>query len=442
MNERESQLIAELRRRELASGAELAAALNMSQPTLSRALAALPPSRLHRVGGGRSTRYAWRREVAGRTRWPLYRLDEAGEPHRVATLHPLTGAAWHVELEAPWPSMRSPLFPNMIFPDWPWFLDDLRPMGFLGRLFARTCADLLRVPRDPRAWSAEQTVRALSRFGSDLPGAWILGEDMLASVRAPPSDDLPATLTSNLLLSRAEYVMEGRWPGSSAAGEQPKYTLELKNKDGGHRSLLVKFSGDISNPVQARWADLLRAEHLANGILRAAGIAAAQTTLHEAGNRVFLLGERFDRTPSRGRRALVSLHALNAAFGDVNRNWAASAEDLHMQGWVDETGAGRMGVLWWFGQLIGNTDMHDGNLSLFFPPEPPLQLAPVYDMTPMALAPRPDGTLPERPPIPAPPPPEQTLAYEQAKTLAKRFREQVLHEKAFSVSFRNAFLSE
>ncbi len=439
MDSRENKLIAELRRRELASATELAEALEISQPTLSRALAALPVAHVHRVGGGRSVRYAWRREVAGRTRWPLYRLDEAGDAHRVATLHPLSGSAWHLELHEAWPSLRSSLFPNHVFPDWPWFLDDLRPRGFLGRLFARTCADLLALPRDPRDWSAEHTLRALARFGAELPGAWILGEDMLAAARTAPPGDAPASLSSELLLAQAEDVLEGRWPGSSAAGEQPKFTLELRSPTGNSRSLLVKFSGDRSDPVQTRWADLLRAEHLANGILRSAGIPAADTSLHEAGNRLFLVGERFDRTPACGRRALVSLHALNAAFGDVNRSWLASAEDLRAQGWLDAAAAGDLALAWAFGRRIGNTDMHDGNFSFFLSPQRPLRPAPVYDMTPMALAPRPDGSLPGQRPLLPPPPPEQNQLHAAAEALALRFREQVAGDPAFSPSFQQAF---
>ena len=51
--------------------------------------------------------------------------------------------------------------------------------------------------------------------------------------------------------------------------------------------------------------------------------------------------------------------------------------------------------LWHFCQLIGNTDMYDGNLS-FVPGEPGLRLAPVYDMLPMLYAPQRGVELPER----------------------------------------------
>ncbi len=439
MIHRNQEAITALNRQGLTSAQELSAVLNISQPTVSRTLATLPKSRLHRTGKGRATRYGWRRDVAGKCAWPLYRLDEQGAAHLTATLYPLAGRTWHLDLEESWPSMMDPMFPNSLFPDWPWFLDDIRPGGFLGRLFARMTAQQLPVPRDPRDWSAEHTLLALSQFGADLPGAWILGEDMLAEATAPLPLQGGHPLTDKELRHRAESVLEGQWPGSSAAGEQPKFTLEHRQPDGSRQSLLVKFSGDLAQPPQKRWADLLRAEQLANQILDTAGILASKTRLHAADNRLFLISERFDRTSAGGRRAWVSLHALNAAFGDINRTWSASAEDFQQQGWLSKQSAHNISVLWWFGRLIGNTDMHDGNFSLFFTPELPLKPTPVYDMCPMALAPRADGTLPESlPPVPHPPP-AQKQAFETARTLSQQFHDGILNDTSYSRNFREAF---
>lgn len=439
MNDRKSACIAALNRQGLSSAQELAAAMNISQPTLSRTLASLPPSHLYRVGKARASRYGWCREAAGRTAWPLYYLDEHGETRHAATLVPLSGKTWHLQPEEFWPSMTHPLFPNGLYPDWPWFLDDIRPGGFLGRLFARMSAGYLKVPPDPRDWSPEHLLLAVSQFGANLPGAWIFGDEMLEQASNPIALPRYDSLPRSFLTERAESVLEGTWPGSSAAGEQPKFTLDTLRADGTHASLLVKFSGSLSDPVQARWADMLRAEHLANRILAEAGISASKTTLQKEGNRLFLVSERFDRTPSGGRRAWVTLHALNAAFGDLNRNWAASAGDLQRQGWLSNQDADSLSVLWWFGRLIGNTDMHDGNVSLFFAPDLPLRTAPVYDMCPMALAPRADGTLPESLPSVPHPPPAQKRNFENARSLAKRFSENIQNNPAFSKSFQKAF---
>ncbi|KZT13459.1 hypothetical protein A1D30_23895 [Acidovorax sp. GW101-3H11] len=46
-----------------------------------------------------------------------------------------------------------------------------------------------------------------------------------------------------------------------------------------------------------------------------------------------------------------------------------------------------------FGTLIGNTDMHSGNLSCLSEGHRPYELAPVCDMTPMAFAPTAGGRI-------------------------------------------------
>lgn len=46
-----------------------------------------------------------------------------------------------------------------------------------------------------------------------------------------------------------------------------------------------------------------------------------------------------------------------------------------------------------FGRLIGNSDMHQGNLGFQYADYGPLPMAPVYDMLPMSLAPSRAGVL-------------------------------------------------
>lgn len=54
-----------------------------------------------------------------------------------------------------------------------------------------------------------------------------------------------------------------------------------------------------------------------------------------------------------------------------------------------------------FGRLIGNSDMHQGNLGFHLQDRGPLALAPVYDMLPMSLAPSRSGVLRTASPIAA-----------------------------------------
>jgi serine/threonine protein kinase HipA of HipAB toxin-antitoxin module len=49
--------------------------------------------------------------------------------------------------------------------------------------------------------------------------------------------------------------------------------------------------------------------------------------------------------------------------------------------------AATIAVIWCFGRLNSNTDMHAGNQSFYYEGDSKLRLAPVYDMLPMASAP-------------------------------------------------------
>ena len=437
------ELEREFSRRGICSAAELTGALAISQPTLSRILTAFPPERLHRIGRGRSTRYALHQRFEGLgTHWPLYQIGENGEPSRIADLHALHGGAWHVEQQHPWNTLRGSIFADGIFPGWPWFLDDSRPQGFLGRLFARNFSTEHRVPADPRRWMPEHILSALLRKGHDLPGAFVVGEEMLALARQRFAADVIAGAGREDAYARlAASVMEGQWPGSSAAGEQPKFIACTENADGQPCPVIVKFSGDMNDPAQARRADLLVAECLADNILLEAGIPAARTDILYHRNRCYLESVRFDRTPAGGRRHLISLLALDAAYyGDITSPWPQAARRLERDGFLDTASVERLRMLWWFGQCMGNSDMHYGNISLHFGPDWPCQLAPVYDMSPMALHPRTDGSLPDRlPPVP-PCPPEESSVFEQAADLAAEYRGRLLSDPRLTPSFKAAIV--
>jgi hypothetical protein len=51
--------------------------------------------------------------------------------------------------------------------------------------------------------------------------------------------------------------------------------------------------------------------------------------------------------------------------------------------WITASVLDQIQAIWWFGRLIGNTDMHLGNLAFV----PGLNVAPVYDMLPAMYAP-------------------------------------------------------
>jgi len=233
----------------------------------------------------------------------------------------------------------------------------------------------------------------------------------------------------------ADQAIAGEWPGSSAAGEQPKFTACVR-RDGLPVSVIVKFSGSAGRPEDQRWADLLMAEHVAASLLNRHGIPAARTSIVRCG-RAFLEVTRFDRTGAHGRRNIVSLSSLSAAFyGELMAPWTQIASTLEADGWITPEDARRMALLWWFGTLIGNTDMHYGNLSFYLTPGRPLRLAPAYDMLPMFYRPDLEGRLPDRQLSPAPPPPEQIDTWSRAIEIAIEFWRAVADEQEISREFR------
>lgn len=411
------QLAAALARQPAASAQDLAARLGVSLPTVHRLLRAAP-AQVVSLGRARRTRHAWRRALRGQAGdLAVYRVDAQGVPHAWASLAliepqgcamPLDGADWPVP-----PDARDGWWPGL-----PYSLQDMRPQGYMGRQFARAVHEGLQLPPDPRAWSDDDVLVALSRAGGDTVGDLIVGDEALRRWQAGRLD-APAPLAGSELpaayLALAAQAVAGGGAGSSAAGEFPKF-VALRAPDhvpeGMPRTphVLVKFSGAGGTPAERRWADLLLAEHLALQAcathLAGQGVQAAFTRWLQAGGRAFLEVERFDRHGRWGRSPLVSLEAVNAAFlGLPHLPWPELAVPLARGGWLADGALAAVRVLWWFGRLIGNTDMHLGNLS-FRPHAGRLALAPAYDMLPMRYAPLGGGELaplmPLEPPLPLP----------------------------------------
>jgi hypothetical protein len=93
-------------------------------------------------------------------------------------------------------------------------------------------------------------------------------------------------------------------------------------------------------------------------------------------------------------RALHSLGSLDDEFTcDRSAPWPAAVERLVQQRLVAHEALPAVQLLYAFGVLIANTDMHMGNLSFLSAPGRACTLAPAYDMLPMALAPSAAGAL-------------------------------------------------
>jgi hypothetical protein len=254
---------------------------------------------------------------------------------------------------------------------------------------------------------------------------------------------LPASQLGAAYSQLAEQAVSAGVPGSSAAGEFPKFTALRDDLAAATPHVLVKFSGADDSATVRRWADLLVCEHLA--LLAAAalpGVTAARSRIIGHAGRTFLEVERFDRHGLFGRSRLVSLGTLDAAFlGDGSSDWTRLSTRLAAAGLLDEAGLLAVQHLWWFGRLIANSDMHTGNLS--FRPQQGrlglgsgLELAPAYDMVPMLYAPLPGGELPRRdfePPLPLP---AQRAVWTTACTAAGRFWREAAQDTRISAGFR------
>jgi hypothetical protein len=427
-------LLRELRAWRVQPAGVLAERLGVSRPTLARAVRGLGDQIVSR-GQARRTAYAARRQVRGSIRpFPLYRIDEAGVSHQVAVLYPLYGGGFAMEFQEPSPW---PLQDRMVdgwFDALPYFLDDMRPQGFLGRHFARNHSDLLQVSSDPAVWSEDDVVHALSLLASDAPGNYVLGEQAMRLALAPSSAQPVINANRDAAFEAlARSSMTAGQQGSSAGGEFPKFTVAREVQGRAFHSI-VKFSGADGSPSSQRWADLLVCEHLALSVLdQELGVCAAASEVHVANGRTFLEVERFDRSGGAGRLPVCSWMALNAALvGDVGRPWPEAAQGLLAEGLMADEGMWRLQRMWQFGRLIGNTDMHDGNLTF----RPGLDLAPAYDMLPMLYAPARGVEVLEREFSPARPLPGERDVWLEAAGAAVHFWNTAAKDHRISNGFR------
>ena len=144
---------------------------------------------------------------------------------------------------------------------------------------------------------------------------------------------------------------------------------------------------------------------------------------------------RFDRHGEFGRSPVCSWLALNAAvLGVSDHSWIAGARALLREKLVTRETADDIARIWHFGQLIGNTDMHEGNLS--FRPGPSLKLAPIYDMLPMMYAPVRGVELPQRQLAPQLPLPGERELWMQAAHAATAYWDTAGKDRRISPAFR------
>ena len=433
------QLTSVLGRMPRSSAPELAAALHISIRTLHRLLAELSAEQWVCAGQSRRTRYAQRRTLRGiPTDIPLYAVDETGRVHllsKLALLHrqgalmPMDNIGWPVP-----PGSRDGWWDGLPYP-----LYDIRPQGFIGRQFAQAEHQRLSVSSNPNEWNDDDIVFVLSQSGWDVSGNLLLGDaayKLWLDNKLTPREPVTEAGLGEHYVECAEQALIGGKVASSAAGEFPKFTALRQH---GHATphVLVKFSGAGESAAERRWADLLVCEHLAlECAATLPGLASARTRVVQHRARTFLETERFDRAGLHGRLPLCSLDSLShALLGSGSTDWTLLASGLQGLGLMDADTVRAIELLWWFGRLIGNTDMHLGNLS--FRVAPVLQLAPAYDMLPMMYAPLPGGEVPPRELMPALPLPAQREVWNIACVAALVFWHRASADPRISEAFQS-----
>ncbi|MBX9766345.1 MAG: type II toxin-antitoxin system HipA family toxin YjjJ [Bdellovibrionales bacterium] len=416
-----------LRARGVLSQKEICQTLAISQSTFSRAIQDLVPDEILRFGEARKTVYAAKRAVSdvGDSITVLL-IDQNGKARTKGTLHGIFPSGFM------WVSEEGSRFET--FKDLPYFLDDLRPQGFLGRLVPRLYPEL-GYPTDIRNWSGDHTLGYLTRHGFDTMGQILLGDRALILYDRAKKSAEENQITKNQRASGyprfASETLEKGSPGSSAAGEQPKFTCHLELSKDRPTSMIVKFSPQMKESVGRRIADLLVCEHLALTLLQKAGIPTSTSSLFEFKGQMFLEVERFDRTASGGRRGMISLNALNLEFVANTGSWTDVARDLNQKRIITKDSLQLISRLDLFGELIANSDRHNGNLSFFFDDFQVGTLTPVYDMLPMLYMPQ-QGQVIERKYAPQPPQVAQLPFWSWAQTLAKDYWEQISKESRVS----------
>jgi len=417
-----------------ATSREIQAATGLSQAAVSRQLRQMSAS-IIKFKEGRSPLYAITRNAfGGDDKLPLYMVDAHGNNTAVAYIRPLAHGGYFVEQLTGMPSVLLGERKNGLYSSLPYFLFDLAPQGFLGRQIAEEMASQSDAfPTDPRDWTEEHVGRYLVSNGDDLPGNFKFGEQAHLRVRRKP-----IAVTTEDYPQLAENVMNGIIPGSSAGGEQPKFTAFC-----GERSahVIVKFSPKGDEPIARRWRDILITEFHATEALHAENFPAAETRLIEKSGRLFLESQRFDRAGEYGRMSMISLQYIDAEFTGEGHGWHRAMHKLRKLDLVSWQHCFDTMVLWAFGLLINNADMHLGNLSMSIDGGV-FRILPVYDMCSMGFAPKagevrpysfvpPDidalvGTDVIKKPLPA-----------VVKTMARDFWDRVASDDRISSEFRH-----
>ena len=217
-------LLKAVRQAGVATSAELQRRIGKSQPTISRWLRESDAD-IVRLGQGRGARYAVPDLIWGLpARQPLYWNGS----ERWGTLTFLAGNRIHVV---------GPKIDQLTHGELPWFLDNFRLEGYLGRAWAKTLA----FDHNPENWSLAQILYANCQFACDPPGAISIGEPKGEPVISAPSSRRgrfsQMTCHWNVMMipdaRRGDILCQRRGPPENTAGNKPaspRYRAQMDDK--------------------------------------------------------------------------------------------------------------------------------------------------------------------------------------------------------------------
>lgn len=419
-----------------ATSREIQTATDLSQTAVARQLRGLK-SRVVKLQNGRSPKYAVTRTAfGGNDKLPLSIVDPHGNTVLAAYIRPLAHGGFFVEPATGMPPLLLGESGIGLYEDLPYFLSDLSPQGFLGRKVAEEMASQSDdFPTDPRNWNTNHIGRYLVSNGDDLPGNFKFGEQALLRVRRKP-----VVVPDREYPALADSVISGVIPGSSAGGEQPKFTAFSENRSA---HVIVKFSPQGDNDVARRWRDILITEYHATEAIHDGDFPAAETRLLEMDGRLFLESSRFDRSAEYGRMPMLSLQSIDNEFIGLGSSWPQVLNALFKKELVSWQHVYDAEFLWGFGRLINNTDMHLGNLSLAIEGNV-FRLLPLYDMCSMGFAPKSGGEVPPYNFVTQKPKMVNLSGendLEPIKVMARNFWERVTNDERISDAFKE-FLAQ
>lgn len=376
----QSEILAYISRTGISSSRSLCQMFGISQSTLSRMISSSKDELLV-IGKARGTKYAAQRKIIDTIMpIPVYEILEDSSVRRLGVLNAIKPNGFY--FEALTPDVKSQIYPGL-----PYFLNDLRPSGFLGRLIPMQNEDL-QLPQDIYMWSSEQCLKFLSQRGWNCVGNLILGDksfQMYLEKNQSSQNGIETKKRGKQYPLYADNILAAGDPGSSAGGEHPKFTTILLPEK---KHVLVKFSPPVNSEIGERIADILICEHIALQVLKKYSCDATDSEILNYDNRIFLELKRFDRVGKLGRRGLISLGTLDAEYTGAINTWSKTAAELVKNKIIAKPLLEKIYFREMFGELIANNDMHLYNLSFFTRGQKITDLAPVYDMSPMLFMPR------------------------------------------------------